>query len=83
MSATPEITSQKTTKFSIPHPHEKDGNLVGVLEQLAPEQPTKGRRIALVSTHMCVADYIKLTQFRAIGLAWCPRVSPRSSRRPI
>ncbi|KAH9854650.1 alpha/beta-hydrolase [Lenzites betulinus] len=48
MSTTPEITSQKTTKFSIPHPHEKDGNIVGVLEQLAPEQPTKGKRIALV-----------------------------------
>ncbi|KAI0822246.1 alpha/beta-hydrolase [Trametes gibbosa] len=48
MTTTPETTSQKTTKFSIPHPDEQDSTLVGVLEQLAPEQPTKGRRIALI-----------------------------------
>ncbi|KAI0372117.1 alpha/beta-hydrolase [Pilatotrama ljubarskyi] len=42
------ITSQKTTKLQIPHPHEKDCAITGVLEQLAPEQQTQGRRIALI-----------------------------------
>ncbi|KAI9058270.1 alpha/beta-hydrolase [Trametes sanguinea] len=46
--ASPVTTSQKTTKLSIPHPHEKDCNIVGVLEQVAPGQPTQGRRIALI-----------------------------------
>ncbi|KAI0632087.1 alpha/beta-hydrolase [Trametes polyzona] len=48
MTETPETTSQKTTKLAIPHPHEKDCAIIGVLEQLAPEQPTQGRRIALI-----------------------------------
>ncbi|KAI8994115.1 alpha/beta-hydrolase [Trametes punicea] len=48
MTATPETTSQKTTKLAIPHPHETDCSIVGVLEQVAPEQPTQGRRIALI-----------------------------------
>ena len=41
-------TSVKTTKIVIPHHLEKDVGIVGVLEQVAPEQPTQGRRIALV-----------------------------------
>ena len=45
----PGITTKKTTKLYIPHPHAENCSIVGVLEQLAPEQPTQGRRIALVS----------------------------------
>ncbi|KAH9950554.1 ectomycorrhiza-regulated esterase [Amylocystis lapponica] len=42
-------TSKKTTKISIPHPaDEHGGSLTGVLEQLAPDEPTQGRKIALI-----------------------------------
>ncbi|KZT73816.1 alpha/beta-hydrolase [Daedalea quercina L-15889] len=42
------ITSKKTTKLLIPHPHADNCSIVGMLEQLAPDEPTQGRRIALV-----------------------------------
>ncbi|KAI0754927.1 ectomycorrhiza-regulated esterase [Daedaleopsis nitida] len=48
MTVIAQNTSVKTTKISIPQPLEKDCAIVGVLEQLAPEQPTQGRRIALI-----------------------------------
>ncbi|TFY75802.1 hypothetical protein EWM64_g8210 [Hericium alpestre] len=37
-----------STKISIAHPLETGAVLVGVLEQLEPDQPTKGRKIALI-----------------------------------
>ncbi|KAJ8523255.1 hypothetical protein ONZ45_g286 [Pleurotus djamor] len=37
-----------STKIHIPHTAEPDLSIVGVLEQHAPEQPTEGRRIALL-----------------------------------
>lgn len=43
-------TSKKTTKLFIPHPHAESCSVAGVLEQLAPEEPTQGRKIALVRT---------------------------------
>ncbi|PCH40138.1 ectomycorrhiza-regulated esterase [Wolfiporia cocos MD-104 SS10] len=43
-----EITSKKTTKISIPHPDDEVRCISGVLEQLSPDEPTKGRRIALI-----------------------------------
>ncbi|EIW59500.1 alpha/beta-hydrolase [Trametes versicolor FP-101664 SS1] len=48
MTTPPGSTSQKTTKFAIPHPYEKDCAITGVLEQVAPDQPTQGRKIALI-----------------------------------
>ncbi|KAK0459971.1 Alpha/Beta hydrolase protein [Desarmillaria tabescens] len=41
--------SQRTaTKISIPHPIEPNCSIVGILEQLTPDQPTNGRKIALI-----------------------------------
>ncbi|KAI0801784.1 Alpha/Beta hydrolase protein [Irpex lacteus] len=45
---TSPITSKKTTKLRIDHPKDPNTPLTGVLEQVAPEKPTQGRRIALV-----------------------------------
>ncbi|KZT12015.1 ectomycorrhiza-regulated esterase [Laetiporus sulphureus 93-53] len=42
------ITSKKSTKLYIPHPHEETGSIAGVLEQLSPGESTHGRRIALI-----------------------------------
>lgn len=39
---------KRSTKISIPHPLENDCAIVGILEQVSPEQPTRGRKIALV-----------------------------------
>ncbi|KIJ62674.1 hypothetical protein HYDPIDRAFT_114347 [Hydnomerulius pinastri MD-312] len=41
------MTDRKSTKLQIPQPAE-DCTLVGILEQLAPDQPTLGRKIALI-----------------------------------
>ena len=38
--------SKRVTKLSIPHP--ADCTIVGTLEQWAPDEPTKGQKIALV-----------------------------------
>jgi len=46
--ASAATTSKKTTKLFIPHPHEENCSIAGVLEQLAPDQPTQGRKIALI-----------------------------------
>jgi hypothetical protein len=43
-----QTTTKKTTKLTIPHTLEPGVNLVGVLEQLEPDAPTRGRKIALV-----------------------------------
>ncbi|CCM01873.1 uncharacterized protein FIBRA_03944 [Fibroporia radiculosa] len=43
-----DITSKRTTKLSVPHTYDKEVTLVGTLEQLAPDEPTQGRRIALI-----------------------------------
>ncbi|KAI0712203.1 ectomycorrhiza-regulated esterase [Earliella scabrosa] len=48
MTVIAQNTSVKTTKLAIPHPLEKDCAITGVLEQVAPEQPTQGRKIALI-----------------------------------
>jgi len=42
------MTSKKTTKLFIPHPHVESCSIAGVLEQLAPDEFTQGRRIALI-----------------------------------
>ncbi|KIP05369.1 hypothetical protein PHLGIDRAFT_128928 [Phlebiopsis gigantea 11061_1 CR5-6] len=42
------ITTKKTTKHRIPHPKDANSPLTGVLEQLEPEKPTQGRKIALL-----------------------------------
>lgn len=44
-------TSKRTTKISIPHTLEEGCSLVGVLEQVDPDEPTQGRKIALVRPH--------------------------------
>ncbi|KAG2065747.1 ectomycorrhiza-regulated esterase [Suillus decipiens] len=41
------MASRKSTKLRIPHSQE-DCELVGILEQLAPEESTQGRKIALI-----------------------------------
>nr|VWP01728.1 CBFD_NFYB_HMF domain-containing protein [Ganoderma boninense] len=41
-------TSSKTTKIAIPHSAHPEIAIVGVLEQVAPEEPTNGRKIALI-----------------------------------
>ncbi|KAI0035215.1 Alpha/Beta hydrolase protein [Vararia minispora EC-137] len=41
-------TSRKTTKLVIPHSSAEGINLVGLLEQLDPEAPTEGQRVALI-----------------------------------
>ncbi len=46
---TSPITSKKTTKLRVDHPKDPETPLTGVLEQVAPEESTQGRRIALVS----------------------------------
>ncbi|EJF63394.1 ectomycorrhiza-regulated esterase [Dichomitus squalens] len=48
MSSAAENTSKKTTKVTIPHTVEQGTTITGVLEQVAPEEPSQGRRIALV-----------------------------------
>ncbi|KAI0768977.1 alpha/beta-hydrolase [Trametes elegans] len=48
ITTTAQPASQKTTKVAILHPYEKDCPIAGVLEQVEPEQPTQGRRIALI-----------------------------------
>jgi hypothetical protein len=48
LSFTPStMASRKSTKLRIPHSQD-DCELVGILEQLAPEESTQGRKIALV-----------------------------------
>ncbi|KAI0086548.1 ectomycorrhiza-regulated esterase [Irpex rosettiformis] len=42
------ITSKKTSKHRIEHPKDPNSPLTGVLEQVAPDEPTQGRRIALL-----------------------------------
>ncbi|KAG1821317.1 ectomycorrhiza-regulated esterase [Suillus variegatus] len=41
------MATRKSTKLRIPHSQD-DCELVGILEQLAPEEPTQGRKIALI-----------------------------------
>lgn len=46
------MTSERlSTKLRIQHPTEPTIQIVGILEQLAPTQPTQGRKIALVRQH--------------------------------
>jgi len=42
------MATRKTTKHFIPHREEHNTTIVGVLEQLAPDQPTEDRNICLV-----------------------------------
>jgi len=42
------MTTKRTTKLEIPHTSEPGVNLVGTLEQLDPDAPTHGRKIALI-----------------------------------
>ena len=48
MTVVTENTSKKTTKVAVPHTIRQGIAIAGVLEQVAPEEPTQGRRIALV-----------------------------------
>ena len=59
MTVIAQNTSVKTTKLAIPHPLEKDCAITGVLEQVAPEQPTQGRKIALVREHCILSRQSK------------------------
>jgi hypothetical protein len=43
-----EMAIHKTTKHFIPHPDDPHISIVGVLEQLAPEQLTEDRKISIV-----------------------------------
>ena len=56
----PGITTEKTTKLYVPHPHAENCSIAGVLEQVAPEQPTQGRHIALVSILQSYSAYCPL-----------------------
>ncbi|KAI0335937.1 alpha/beta-hydrolase [Cubamyces sp. BRFM 1775] len=58
MTVTQETTTQKTTKLAIPHPHVQDCAIAGILEQVAPEQPTQGRKIALILHGAMGQDYL-------------------------
>ncbi|EGO23737.1 hypothetical protein SERLADRAFT_470020 [Serpula lacrymans var. lacrymans S7.9] len=42
------MTSKKSTKIDISHPDEANCTIVGVLEQVEPDQPSHGRKIALI-----------------------------------
>ncbi|KAF8644399.1 hypothetical protein AX16_008460 [Volvariella volvacea WC 439] len=42
------MAARRSTKLSIPHPDEPNCAIVGILEQLSPEQPTQARKIALI-----------------------------------
>ncbi|KAH7919474.1 hypothetical protein BV22DRAFT_1075205 [Leucogyrophana mollusca] len=44
------MSDRKSSKLYISHPNEEGCQLVGVLEQISPEEPTNGRKIALVSS---------------------------------
>ena len=46
------VTSKKTTKIRVPHPKDPEHPLTGVLEQLDPEKPTQGRKLALVCSYV-------------------------------
>ncbi len=54
------ITSKKTTKLVIPHPDEEGVTMVGVLEQVAPEGPTQGKKIALVGVRISIKIYLSV-----------------------
>ncbi|KAI0345750.1 ectomycorrhiza-regulated esterase [Trametopsis cervina] len=45
---TSPVSSKKTTKHRVEHLFDPESPLTGVLEQLAPDEPTAGRRIALL-----------------------------------
>lgn len=45
----PAMAGHVSTKLFIQHPEDANIRLCGVLEQLSPDQPTHGRKIALVS----------------------------------
>jgi len=45
---TAPMTTRKTSKHCIAHPKDPASPLTGVLEQLSPEKPAQGRRIALL-----------------------------------
>jgi len=42
------ITTKKTTRFTIALPNAPEKFVVGVLEQVAPDEPTQGRKLALI-----------------------------------
>ncbi|KAF8496097.1 ectomycorrhiza-regulated esterase [Gautieria morchelliformis] len=42
------MTSKKTTRYYVPHPQEAGCSIAGDLEQVDPELPTQGRKIALI-----------------------------------
>lgn len=50
-----------STKLFIAHPTAENCSIVGILEQKAPEQPTRGRKIALVCYDLTLLGYPGLT----------------------
>ena len=42
------MPSQKSTRLAIPHPNEPGCEIIGILEQVEPDEPTQGRKIALI-----------------------------------
>ena len=59
-----DSTSKKTTKIAIPHSAHPEIAIVGVLEQVAPEEPTNGRKIALVRGQCYLYLYLCLMLIR-------------------
>ena len=57
-----DSTSKKTTKIAIPHTAQPEIAIAGILEQVAPTEPTSGRKIALVrkQRHLHVLLYCML-----------------------
>jgi hypothetical protein len=58
------ITDRTSTKLYIPHPVEGNYSIIGILNQLAPQQPTRGRKIALVCYHAPPPAHERLHEFR-------------------
>ena len=56
------MTGRLSTKLSIPHTIGQDVTLVGILEQLAPDEPTQDRKLALV----CLLQSYVLPQSKLI-----------------
>lgn len=53
------VTSTKSSKHYISHRDEPETSIVGVLEQIAPDERTEGRKIALVGTFTIIKWAIK------------------------
>ena len=69
------MTGRLSTKLSIHHIIEQDVTLVGILEQLAPHEPTQDRKLALVRLQSLYLTQFKVIQPYPIASAWVDGVS--------